>query len=279
MHRAPPRVFMNGPGLNSGASMILDKVDLNDLERAKRLLENPGLAAKITNLLGIPIEKGFKMLPSSWSAKVGRVSQAALSKAVHIAAFTLKDIPGEESSDTWHKLAVAATGGLGGFFGLPALGVELPISTTIMLRSIADVARSEGEYVSDMDSKIACVQVFALGGPTRGDDASESVYFAIRAALAQSVARATEHISTRGLAQEGAPALVRLVVQVAERFSIQVTEKAAAQAVPVLGAAGGAIINTLFIDHFQDVARGHFIVRRLERKYGYEAVKSAYNNL
>ena len=53
-------------------------------------------------------------------------------------------------------------------------------------------------------------------------------------------------------------------------------EKAAAQAVPAIGAAGGAIINTLFIDHFQDMARGHFIIRRLERKYGKEAVEATY---
>ena len=80
----------------------------------------------------------------------------------------------------------------------------------------------------------------------------------------------------KGLIEEGAPALVRLVIQIAERFSIQVSEKAAAQAIPAIGAAGGAIVNTLFIDHFQDMARGHFIVRRLEKKYGKEVVEEAY---
>jgi hypothetical protein len=53
----------------------------------------------------------------------------------------------------------------------------------------------------------------------------------------------------------------------------------AAQSVPVIGAAGGALINILFIDHFQDMARGHFIVRRLERKYGEESVEATYNSL
>jgi hypothetical protein len=67
-----------------------------------------------------------------------------------------------------------------------------------------------------------------------------------------------------------------LITQIAQRFSIQVSEKAAAQAVPAIGAAGGAIINTLFIDHFQDLARGHFIVRRLERKYGKAIVEETY---
>ena len=31
-----------------------------------------------------------------------------------------------------------------------------------------------------------------------------------------------------------------------------------------------------FIDHFQEVARAHFTVRRLERRYGKDAVRVAY---
>jgi hypothetical protein len=256
--------------------MPFHKTDLNDLKKAKTLLENPGIAAKITNLLGTPIEKGFELLPDNWNVKVGELTQEALSKAVHAAVFTMKDSPGEGASNSWHKIAVATTGGIGGFFGLTALAVELPISTTIMLRSIADIARSEGEAISKIESKIACIEVFAFGGPSKSDDASESGYFAVRAVLAQSVTKAAEYMAEKGLTEEGAPALVRLIIKIAERFSIQVSEKAAAQAIPAIGAAGGVIINTLFIDHFQDMARGHFIVRRLERKYGKEVVEATY---
>ena len=52
-----------------------------------------------------------------------------------------------------------------------------------------------------------------------------------------------------------------------------VTQKFAAQMVPVIGAFGGAVVNYAFIDHFQDVARGHFTVRRLERSYGKDEVR------
>jgi len=253
--------------------------DLNDLKHAKRLLENPGLAAKITHIIGAPIEKGFKLLPDNWNVKVGEITHSALSKAVHTAVLTMKNRSGEQASNIWHKLAVATTGGVGGFFGLPAMAIELPITTTIMLRSIADIARSEQEDIFSIESKIACIEVFALGGPKKGDDASESGYFAVRTALAQSVSKAAEHIARKGLVEDGAPALVRLILQIAERFSIQVSEKAAAQAVPAIGAAGGAIINTVFIDHFQDMGRGHFIVRRLERKYGAQVVEKKYNEI
>ena len=259
--------------------MTLQEQDLNDLKKAKALLENRGLASKITNILGTPIEKGFSLLPENWNQKIGELTRTALSKAVKAAVHTLKDSPGEEASNIWHKLAVATTGGIGGLFGLPALSIELPISTTIMLRSIADIARSEDENIHNIESQIACIEVFALGGPSMGDDASESGYFAIRATLAQTISKAAEYIAKRGLSEEGAPALVRLIAQIAQRFSIQVSEKAAAQAVPAIGAAGGAIVNTLFIDHFQDMARGHFIIRRLERKYGKAIVEETYKSV
>ena len=45
------------------------------------------------------------------------------------------------------------------------------------------------------------------------------------------------------------------------------------------GAAGGAAVNLIFINHFQDMARGHFTVRRLERKYGEEMIRSEYERI
>ncbi|MBA3731933.1 MAG: EcsC family protein, partial [Gammaproteobacteria bacterium] len=159
------------------------------------------------------------------------------------------------------------------------LPVELPISTMVMLRSIADVARSEGELIATPAAKLACVEVFALGGRATSDDATETGYFAVRAALQQVLAEAAQHIAQKGVAQRGAPALVRVIAQIASRFGIVVSEKVAAQAIPVIGAAGGAFINVLFIDHYQDIARGHFVIRRLERKYGGDLVKAAYDSL
>jgi len=257
----------------------MEAIDLDDLKKAKLLLENPGLAAKITHLMGTPIDKGFALLPKSWREKIGAMTQTALSKAIQTASLTMKNLPGEDASRTWHKLAVASTGGVGGFFGLAGLAIELPVSTTIMLRSIADIARSENENIHGAESQLACMEVFALGGPSMSDDAAESGYFAVRAALGQSITNAVEHIAKRGVAEKNAPALVRLIIQIAERFSVQVSEKAAAQAVPAIGAAGGALVNTLFIDHFQDMARGHFIVRRLERMYGKNVVEETYRSV
>jgi hypothetical protein len=253
--------------------------DRKELQAAKNLLENPGVAARLTNFIGAPIEKGFGLLPGNWNKNISEVTQAALLKASDMAIFTMKDIPGETASNIWHKLGVAVSGGVGGFFGITAIAAELPITTSIMLRSIADVARSQGESITAMETKMACLEVFALGGNSKSDDGTESGYYAVRAGLARAVADASEFLATKTMTGEGAPVLVRLIGKIAERFGVQVTEKAAAQAVPAIGAAGGAIINTIFIDHFQDMARGHFIVRKLERKHGKELVKRLYAEL
>jgi hypothetical protein len=93
------------------------------------------------------------------------------------------------------------------------------------------------------------------------------------------VSEAATHLAQKGMSQSGAPAIVRLITLVASRFSIVVSEKAAVQAVPVVGAFSGAAINTLFIDHFQNMGRGHFIVRRLERLHGQEEIRRLYEEL
>ena len=178
-----------------------------------------------------------------------------------------------------HKALAAASGAAGGAFGLAAVAVELPVSTTIMLRSIAQIAREEGEDLTQPEAALACIEVFALGGRAPGEPALEGSYFAIRSVLAKTVSESARFILQRGLADETAPVLVRLVVQIAARFGLVVSQKLAAQAIPVIGAFGGAAVNLAFTEHFQNIARGHFTVRRLERAYGAEAVRFEYERL
>ena len=150
-------------------------------------------------------------------------------------------------------------------YGLP---VELPVSTAIMLRSIANIARSEGEDLDQIDAKLACLSVLALGARSSRDDNTDIGYFAVRAALAKALPRAAERALPAALA--------RFLAVIAERFGLTVSEKVIAEAVPVAGAVGGGAINLVFINHFQDVAHGHFTVRRLERIYGPEVVRDQY---
>jgi hypothetical protein len=159
------------------------------------------------------------------------------------------------------------------------LPIELPISTVIMLRAIAEIARRAGEDLTTPDAALACIQVFALGARTAESEGIESAYFAVRGLLAKSVSEAARYIADRGVLEEGAPVLVRLLTMVASRFGIVVTQKLAAQTIPVIGAVGGAAVNYTFIQHFQDTAAGHFAVRRLERIHGKETVREEYERL
>ena len=154
--------------------MQMSTEDLNDLRCAKQVLENPSLAAKVTNIIGSPIEKGFDLLPGKWSEAVSTATKKALEIALDLALMTLDRDGRGQSRNIWHKLAVVISGGTGGALGLPGLIVELPVSTGIMLRSIADIARGEGERLNLPEVKLACIEVFALGGRTSKDDASES---------------------------------------------------------------------------------------------------------
>jgi len=261
----------------------MDDKDLADLKFAVSLLENPSVGAKLANAVGSPVEKAIAMLPDKAHAAIGSAVQKAVHAALKLALKTLPNQPqrrqGEgppASSDWWHLAASAATGGVGGAWGLTALAVELPLTTSLILRSVADVARSEGADVQDVQTQLECVQVLAFGGPSRSDDGADVGYFVAREALAKAVADAAAHIARHGVQQEGAPALLRLVLQVAQRYAITVSEKAAAQLVPLIGAAGGAVVNTVFMDHFQGVARGHFILRRLEARHGLPWVQQHY---
>jgi hypothetical protein len=103
-------------------------------------------------------------------------------------------------------------------------------------------------------------------------------YFIARAAMAQQVTAAVD-ILTRGTTASGGSAITRLIATIASRFGVSVSEKVAAQAIPVVGAVGGGLINALFMDHFQNTAEAHFTVRKLERTYGAEVVRQEYERL
>lgn len=271
------------------SSILPTSQDWRDLKRAVDLLESPTLTAKMANLIGSPLEFAVKRLPDSVSRRIHGAVEAALFKSAQAALWTMDNTPGKAASTRWHKLAAATSGAVGGAFGFTTLFIELPVSTTIMMRSVADVARSEGFDLREMSTRHACLEVFALGGNSGKDDASETGYYITRGFTAEVMRHLSAELAGRAVGgspvmigltpKEAGKWLAKLVEKVAARFGVVVTEKFAAQAVPIVGAVAGATLNTMFTDYYQDVARGHFIVRRLERTYGYETVRAAYSML
>jgi len=257
----------------------LTSEDRQALRRAYAQLENPGLAARLTNKLGRPIEKIFQMLPDGWYESLHRAMRANLEKALAVAVVSMDQKGGSRHSARVHRWLGMMSGAVGGFFGLPAVLAELPVISTIILRSIADIARSEGEDPRAEATRLACLEVFALGGRGHGYDATDAGYYGIRLALGLHFTLVSEQVASRGIVRWSPPALVRFMAEIAARFGVAVTQKAAVQMVPVLGAGAGGLVNLVFIEHFQEVARAHFTMRRLERVYGLELMRAEYEKL
>jgi hypothetical protein len=252
----------------------LSPEDLDALRRAHAVLERPSFIARVGGVLGTPVQAGLQLLPRSLYQGIQGAVETAVARALNVAIVSLRGDPPGLLHDQLHRNLAMATGALGGFFGLPGVLVELPFTTVVMLRSIADVAHSFGEDLDDLDARLACLEVFAVGGRSHGDDNYEIGYYEVRAALAfhfSTLAAANGALTTQHV-----PGAIQLVRAIAARFGIVVSDKIAVQMMPVFGAAAGAVVNNVFTAYFQDVARGHFTLRDLQRRYGAETVEASY---
>lgn len=257
----------------------LTEQELADLVWAHHCLEHPSFAARLSNVIGVPIEQGLQLLPKSWYRRLDEAAELSIRKMLELTIAGMTHIPSSASNDHWHKLWAMGTGAVGGFLGPLTLLAELPITTALMLRSIADIAHSQGEDMEKEDARLACIQVFALGGRTREDDSADTGYYGLRVTLSLHFSRGLLNLMGTPGTHAPLPAGLTFVRNVATRFGVVLSDKTAVQLVPLAGAVSGALINLVFMGHFQDIARGHFIVRRLERKYGISTIKSEYENL
>jgi hypothetical protein len=138
----------------------------------------------------------------------------------------------------------------------------------------------KGEDLPDPRTRLACLEVFALGHTgLAAPDGAEGGYFALRVLLARGLALAADTLVRKGAAHSSSALMHRALAPIVARFTAVVSQKLALQGVAVLGAVGGAAVNLAFIEQYYGLARGHFTVRRLERVYGAEAVRAEYGQL
>lgn len=226
-------------------------------QAAYTLVDERGLLVRITDFVGQGAEwlgakganLGAKAFGEGWQDKFRDLAEEALWRAHDISTIGM-DATGEGESWSWFNKAVAsATGAVGGFFGLPGLALDIPVSTLLIMRSIAEIARAKGEDIGTDEAKRACLEVLAFGGPGDEDDAAEVGYWSTRMVFT--------HLT------------VELAVkQAAARLGIALSEKALAQIIPFAGALAGTGLNYAFMDFYQQMARVHFTIRAMERKYG-----------
>jgi hypothetical protein len=254
--------------------------EISDLRRAVELLEGSNFLVDLTDMLGSKVAKAMKALPRGARKYVDAATSKALNAAAKAAVASLEGSGGAVSGVWTHKAAVALSGAVGGFFSLAGLVFEAPVTTVVMLRSIADIARAESADLADPAVRMQCLTVLAMGGSM---DSGEESYYSTRAAFTEIFTLLGKEAPERAgkkaaetLAKKMAQLLSTIVAQIAPRYAPLITEKAIAQSAPIAGAATGALINTVFIHHFQKKARGHFTVLRLESKYGAAEVQKRY---
>ncbi len=154
------------------------------------------------------------------------------------------------------RAAAAASGALGGFAGLAGFLPDVTLTTLLIMRRIAAIAVEEGESTKDPDTRAACLEVFALGGASdEAGEAADAGYWSAR------------------LMMQGRP-LVMLLSEAAAAYGLRLSQKLTLQAIPLVGAAGGAVVNGAFMAHYEGLARAHFTIRRIERTYGAQAVSA-----
>lgn len=137
--------------------------------------------------------------------------------------------------ESWHKVAAGVTGALGVLGGIATTLVDLPVTTTLILRSIQQIAVGHGEDLSSPEVRAQCLAVFGMGGPLADDDDTKAGLWATRTALS-------------------GKAVAEILKGVLPRFGMVVSEKALAQATPLLGAIAGGAINPIFTGYFQTMA-------------------------
>jgi len=236
---------------------------------AKIYREASGPIVKFSNMLGDKIEGALSKVPDGWQAAVAQATDAALRTAYAAAAGTqaepesrsyLNTLLAKCSGERWHQVASSVSGAVGGMGGLGTLALDLSVTTTLILRSIQEIAISHGENILEEDVRLQCIGVFGLGGPLVDDDDVDTGLFGARIAL-------------RGKTLE---AMVRTVVP---RLLPTITAEAAAKAVPLVSAAVGAILNPAFTTYYQKMAHVHFRLRRLEHNHDADDVKACFERI
>ncbi|MGF7148855.1 hypothetical protein FHS96_002483 [Sphingomonas zeicaulis] len=236
---------------------------------ADRYVEAHGLFMQIVGWAGQAAEGLVSRLPADWRERIDSVGVAALEQAYAAAVATQ---PGAEDKglrqralgwtkgETWHRFATGITGALGGLGGIATTLVDLPVTTTLILRSVQQVAAGYGEDPALPETRAQLIAVFALGGPLPEDDTLETGLFAARLALT-------------------GKAVAEMLKAALPRFGVVVSQKTLAQATPLLGAAAGAIVNPVFASYYQAMAHVHFGLRRIERTEDPEQVRACFERL
>ncbi|KJZ20895.1 EcsC family protein [Loktanella sp. S4079] len=237
----------------------LDHAALDEIVAlARKQKQAGGLLIKAISTVGGQVEDGLKMLPAGFRNQVEIAARKALEHSYTVAAKSRGGLGRSVGSDRVHKALSTVSGAIGGLGGLPTALAELPVATTVIFRAVLHVAESYGEDPDAVETRVACLAVFGSGGPGEQDDGLDTAFIGARLGLS-------------GAAVHG------FIRKVAPQFAAVMSQKLAAQTVPILGAAAGAGTNYAFVDYYVSLAHVHFGLRKLGRIHGDAQVTEAFH--
>lgn len=213
----------------------------------------------LAGLVGSATAFGVRHLavPPALASKARALGEAALRRAFNLAILGQNTPTPPRPRPALPRLAAAISGALGGYAGVSGFLPDVSLVTLLIMRRIGAIAREQGEDLTLESARAACLEVFALGrGPDEAAEITEFGYWSARMLL------------------QGRP-LTLLFSEIAATYGLRLSQKFALQATPVIGAIAGAAVNSVFLDHYERLARLHFTVRRLERTAGQQAVRRA----
>lgn len=204
--------------------------------------------------VGRTIQLGLARLPPGAQERVAAAAREGLGLAWRVAVTGLERGARPESPGAY-RIGGALSGALGGFGGFATTLAELPVTTTLIMRSVADVARARGLELNDPAVREACMEVFAFGGPLEEDDDQDLAFW-------------TSRLAGQELAQ--------LLAGVVARYAPAALTKLAGQAVPFVGAAVGAGLNLAYMEFYRRMARVVFTLLPMELAEGRARTRRAF---
>ena len=231
----------------TGTELVSVDVEAALTQLAKRHRNASGVGLQVLNLVGGFTENVLERLPERIKDRLEETTRRALEVAMRAATQSRGVVPDQKG---WLNTAVTtAMGAAGGAGGVPTALAELPVTTTVLLRSIQGVAAEHGYDPSDPEIQKECLLVFGTAGPLEADDGADMAFLSAR-------------ITLTGATVHG------IMARVAPRLATALGQKLAAQTVPILGAAAGAATNYAYTSYYQDMAQVHFGLKRLSERTG-----------
>ena len=263
METNAPRLIEVNP--DNPPAPLTDAAQADVAALAHRQRRANGLFMRLISFAGGQVEDGLKLLPKGLRGQIEGAARTALTQSYDIAGQSrgtgvLATLTRRVTTDRAHKVLAMISGALGGLGGLPTALAELPVATTVIFRGVQGVAMSYGEDPLSDETRIECLRVFGSGGPGTEDDGINTSFIGARVGLT-------------------GPALQKLIAKIAPRFAAVLSQKLAAQAVPVLGAAAGAGTNYAFVDYYIEMAHVHFGLRKLTRAHGEAQVLDLFHKV